>query len=121
MSENIDVTSGGCNFDLGGRTLELRKTFQMIGSGSINVTNAGNITITDTGKLKARGDFVMPNGFILGGGTITLTSSGTITHNGVIDVSGDSAGLIRFTATGDVAVAERRVDRRRRRHARRRR
>ena len=47
----------------------------------------------------------MPNGFIIGGGTIKLTSSGTITHQGVIDVTGDSAGLVRLTATGDISMA----------------
>ena len=54
--------------------------------------NAGNITVTSTGKLKARGDFVKPNDFIIGGGVISLTSTGTIDIDGTIDVAGDSAG-----------------------------
>ena len=104
MSTSIDVTTGGCDFDLGGRSLQVQKTFQMIGSGFINIRNAGDITITTTGKLKARGDFVEPNGFIISGGLITLASSGAIVDQGVIDVSGDSAGTIRFTAVGDVSL-----------------
>ena len=55
----IDVQSGGCAFDLGGRTFTVNKTFQMTGAGFITVTNASDITITSTGKLKARGDFVL--------------------------------------------------------------
>src|SRR5262245_36790958 len=68
MTTAIEVTSGGCDFDLGGRALSIEKTFQMTGNGFIRVTNAGNITVTSTGKLKARGDFVEPNGFIIRGG-----------------------------------------------------
>ena len=67
----------------------------MTGLGFIKVMNAGNITLTSTGKLKARGDFVKPNGFIIGGGLISLVSSGTIDIDGNIDVAGDSAGTIR--------------------------
>ena len=131
----IDVQAGGCTFDLGGRTFTVNKTFQMTGAGFITVNNAGNITITSTGKLKARGDFVLatatptphatptatpglgsnvptptptqtfvatgPPGTIQGG-NITLNSSGTITHAGLLDVSGDSAGIITLNAVGDV-------------------
>jgi cysteine-rich repeat protein len=105
FNANIDVTAGGCTFDLGGRALLVQKTFQMIGgSGFIKIINAGNITITATGKLKSRGDFIEPNGFIIGGGLITLASSGTIIDHGIIDVSGDSAGSIRLTAVGDVTL-----------------
>ena len=104
VSDNIDVTSGGCAFDIGGRVLEFRKTFQMTGDGFIKVTNAGNTTITDTGKLKSRGDFVTSGGFNIQGGLITIDSSGTITVNGLIDVSGDSAGTIELTAQGDVVL-----------------
>ena len=60
----------------------------MTGLGFIRVVNAGNITITATGKLKARGDFVKPNGFIIGGGFISLTSSRYDHLNGNIDVAG---------------------------------
>lgn len=38
------------------------------------------------------------------GGTISLTSSGTITDAGLLDVSGDSAGEIDLDAVGDVQV-----------------
>ena len=105
VSENIEVTSGGCTFDLEGRSLSFQRTFNMAGTGFITVQNAGNITITSTGKLKARGDFFMPNGFILQGGLITLMSNGTITNQGVIDVSGDSSGVIELDAQGDVTLA----------------
>src|SRR6185295_419101 len=104
MSTNIEVTSGACDFDLGGRALTISKTFQMIGSGYINITNVGNVTITDTGKLKARGDFVEPNGFIISGGLISITSSGSISDAGVMDMSGDSAGTVKLAAVGDITL-----------------
>ncbi len=100
----IEVTAGGCDFDLGGRALSLEKTFEMTGLGFIRVANAGNITVTSTGKLKARGDFVKPNGFIIGGGLISLTSNGTIDIDGNLDVAGDSAGSIRLIAGQNVIV-----------------
>ncbi len=105
VSENIDVTAGGCTFDAGGRAVVFQRTLNMIGSGFIVVENAGDVTITTTGKLKARGDFVTPNGYILRGGLIAITSDGTITNQGVIDVSGDSAGTVELTAHGDVTLA----------------
>ena len=97
MSASIEVTGGGCLFDLGGRALQVQKTFQMAGTGFIRFVNAGNVTITDTGKLKARGDFVQPNGFIIQGGLISIASSGTITlvDGALIDVAGDASGTIR--------------------------
>ena len=104
MTVAIDVTDAGCDFDLGGRALSVEKTFQMTGLGFIRVTNAGNITLTSTGKLKARGDFVEPNGFIIAGGLISLTSSGTIDIDGNIDVAGDSAGTVRLDAAQDIIV-----------------
>jgi len=106
MSSNIEVTGSGCLFDIGGRTLSLQKTFQMNGQGFIKIMNAGNVTITDTGKLKARGDFVLQNGFIVQGGLITIDSSGTITliNGAIIDVSGDGAGEIDLTSQGDLTV-----------------
>jgi hypothetical protein len=76
----------------------------MTGLGFIRVVNAGNITLTATGKLKARGDFVKPNGFIIGGGLISLTSNGTIDIDGNIDVAGDSAGTIRLDAMQDILI-----------------
>src|SRR5689334_19794103 len=49
MNDGIEVTSGGCTFDLGGRAFVVQKTFQMVGTGFITVQNAGNVTITSTG------------------------------------------------------------------------
>ena len=102
LGENIEVTDAGCNFDLGGRAFNVHKSLRMTGLGFIRVTNAGDITITATGRLEARGDFVEPNGFIIRGGLISLTSAGTITllDRSQIDVSGDAAGTIQLTATG---------------------
>ena len=104
VSEPIEVTTGGCTFDLGGRTLTLQRTFEMIGTGFVTIQNVGNVTITATAKLKARGDFVRPEGKIIEGGTITIISSGSITHGGRIDVTGDSAGRIVLTAAGNVTT-----------------
>ena len=101
---SIEVTTGGCDFDLGGRAFTMERTFEMAGSGFIRILNAGNITITSTGKLKARGDFVKPNGFIIQGGLISLTSSGTIDIDGNIDVAGDSAGTIRLVAAQSIIL-----------------
>ncbi len=105
MTTPIEVTAGGCEFDLGGRALSIEKTFQMTGLGFIKVFNAGDITLTATGKLKARGDFVKPSGYIIGGGLISLVSSGTIDLNaGNLDVSGDSAGSMSLIARQDVVI-----------------
>ncbi len=106
MSTSIEVTGTGCLFDIGGRALQLQKTFQMNGQGFIKIVNAGDVTLTGTGKLKARGDFVMPNGFIVQGGLITIVSNGAITivNGGLIDVSGDGAGEIDLTSQGDLTV-----------------
>ncbi|MCC6764718.1 MAG: hypothetical protein IT293_08655 [Deltaproteobacteria bacterium] len=104
MTTAIDVTAGGCEFDLGGRALSIEKTFQMTGLGFIRVINAGHITLTSTGKLKARGDFVKPNGYIIAGGVVSLTSSGSIDIDGNIDVAGDSAGTIRLVAAQNVVL-----------------
>jgi hypothetical protein len=105
LTEPIEVTNSGCEFDLGGRALSIEKNFQ-IKRTFIRVVNAGNITITDTGRLKARGDFGLASGDFIGpGGVISLTSSGTIRVDGQIDVTGDSAGLIRLDAAGDVLLA----------------
>ncbi len=105
LTTATEVENQGCEFNLGGRALSIEKNFQMNGTGFIRVVNAGNIAITDTGRLKARGDFVLQNGFIVQGGLISLTSTGTITVDGQIDVTGDSAGLIRLDAAGDVLLA----------------
>ena len=104
MSTNIEVTTAGCEFDLGGRTLSIQKTFQMTGNAFLKFRNAGAITVTPTGKLKARGDFVEPAGYIIQGGWISLASSGPIAIGGSIDVSGDPAGLIEITADGNVTL-----------------
>ncbi|MCC6763214.1 MAG: hypothetical protein IT293_00995, partial [Deltaproteobacteria bacterium] len=100
----IEVTAGGCEFDLGGRAVSFEKNFQMTGLGFIRVVNAGNITVTSTGKLNARGDFVQPNGFIVQGGLVSLTGSGVVSIDGQIDVTGDSAGTVRLVGAGNVTL-----------------
>jgi hypothetical protein len=126
FNENVDIPLGGCTFDLGGRTLSIEKTLQTSGAGFITVMNAGDIAMTGTGRLKARGDSFQPkiciggananvqctrdsecpgaacNTFIIGGGQVSLTSTGTITlpDRAQIDVSGDAAGLIHLVAGG---------------------
>lgn len=104
VTTSIEVTAGGCDFNLGGRALSFERTFEMTGQGFIRVTNAGNITVTSTGKLKARGDFVKPDGFIIGGGFISLTSAGTIDIDGNLDVAGDSAGSVRLIAAQSIIL-----------------
>lgn len=102
VSAAIEVLDGSCHFDLGGRALTLSATFEITGGDSIVVDGAGPITIASSGKLKARGDFNAPPGSILSGGSISLSSSGTIHHYGMIDVYGDDAGSVRLEAAGDV-------------------
>jgi hypothetical protein len=67
LGVDVDVVDAGCTFDLGGRALSVQKSLQMSGLGFIRVVNAGDVTITGTGRLKARGDFVQPGGVIIGG------------------------------------------------------
>ena len=100
----IEVTDGGCEFDLGGRSVTFKRVFEMAGFGFIKVVNAASVSIASTAALKARGDYVKPTGVIIGGGLISLTSAGTIIHAGVMDVTGDGAGTIRLTAGGDVTI-----------------
>lgn len=109
LIENVDIEDGvGCEFDMGGRDFIVTKTMNVTGlglalNGSINVTNAKDITITAPGKLKARGDFAVGQpGFVLGGGTIELTGTGTFTSAGLFDVNGDSAGTIVINAGADI-------------------
>jgi hypothetical protein len=104
LTDNIQVTTGGCTFDLGGRALTIANPFEMTGTGFITFLNAGDVIITTGGKLKARGDFAAPTGTIQQGGTIDVESAGTITHYGTIDVYGDSGGTVKLHAAGDVVL-----------------
>jgi cysteine-rich repeat protein len=99
-----------CTFDLGGRALVVARPIETTGRfgtlvGLLRVQNAGDVTITASGRLKARGDFVTPAGFIVAGGRVVIESSGTIAHAGMLDVTGDPAGEIVLEAAGDVTVA----------------
>src|SRR6266404_5783716 len=104
IGANFDFSKAQCPFDLGGRTLTINKTLEMPGDTSfMRFFNTPSITITSTGKLKARGDFVEPNGFIIGGGSVTLMSTGPIivqSGGALIDVIGDAAGTIEMDAGG---------------------
>jgi hypothetical protein len=102
FSANVEVPTGSCEFDLGGRSLSIQKTLQIAGSAIAKIRNAGAITIGATGKLKARGDFVQPNGYIISGGTIVLDSSAGITVAGTLDVSGDPGGFLAMTAASTI-------------------
>ncbi len=106
VGANIEVTSGGCEFDVGGRALSIPKTMQMAGNGFLRFTNAGDVTVTGTGKLKARGDFVEPNGFIIQGGLISIDSKGMVTlaNGALVDVSGDPGGTVVVAAARDVTL-----------------
>lgn len=104
LGGNLEVTSGGCEFDLGGRALRVTRTFQMVGTGFFAVDNAGDITITSTGKLKARGDFRLSNGQIGQGGLIKLVSGGTLSIAGRIETTGDGAGAVELRATGPLRL-----------------
>ena len=104
LTTELDVTAGGCEFDLGGRDLSVEKLFRMTGQGFIKVVNAKNITVAGAGRLQSRGDFHTPNGFIIQGGLISLTASGSITIDGTasLDISGDGGGTAYLMATGPI-------------------
>jgi hypothetical protein len=110
LSTNVDVRDGSaCTFDVGGRNLVINNTLNVTGKfgqsfdGEIIVENAADITINSAGKLKARGDLEEPiAGFVIKGGNIVLHASGTVTHRGLLDVTGDGAGNILIDAVGDV-------------------
>jgi len=93
-----------CTFDLEDRTLIVNRTVEIVGSRGFLFSNAGDVTVTASGKLKARGDFNERFGFTEGGGIITVASGGTITIDGAVDVAGDPAGLIDLVADDDVIV-----------------
>jgi hypothetical protein len=96
----INITSGGCKFDLGGRDVSFESEINARGTGFIEVFNAANVVTTTTGRLKALGEFMAPG--IIEGGDISIVASGTITHSGIIDVRGDSGGTIELHAQGNV-------------------
>lgn len=103
LSENVEVPTGGlCAFDLGGRNLLVTKGLDVVPSGFIDIANVADVSISSTGKLRARGNF--GSGPIVDGGRISLHASGTITHDGVIDVRGNPAGLVELEAAGDVTL-----------------
>src|SRR5204862_8285966 len=103
VKEDIQVTSGGCEFDIGNRNLTFRRRFEMAGTGFIKATNAATITIEDTGRLLARGDFPTTT-FPTQGGLIVLQSNSTVVQKGIIDVGGDASGTINITAQTDVTL-----------------
>jgi len=100
----IEIPVGGCELDLGGRSLSIERTIQVTGLGWFVVGNAGDVTLTATGRVKARGDYVKPNGFVIGGGLISFVSAGAIDIAGGFDVSGDGAGTLRLDAQRDVTL-----------------
>jgi hypothetical protein len=106
LTTALNITSGGCEFDLGGRDLTFEKTIEMAGTGFIRVKNAKNILLTAAGRLHATGDFYKPSGSIIQGGLISLTATGTITvdvgSGSAFDVSGDGGGVILLDAGGDI-------------------
>src|SRR5689334_6628770 len=69
---NIELPTGSCELDLGGRSLRIERTIQMTGSTSMIIEHAASITIAATGKLKARGDYLQPSGQIGDGGEFIL-------------------------------------------------
>src|SRR5207247_1678782 len=63
LSAALEVSTGGCTFDLSNtagqpRNFFVEKRLQMTGLGFITVINANNVDVTATGRLEARGDFV---------------------------------------------------------------
>jgi cysteine-rich repeat protein len=111
VGANIELTPAVCRFDLGGRALHVRRTLEVLASpatlSAIVVTNAGDVTVASTGKLKARGDAGVPAGATAAGGRIEVTSAGAISLAGLVDVTGDGGGLVKLTAGGDLSLESR--------------
>ncbi len=99
--QTCTITGGsapaGCELDFGTRKIIFTGTFD-VGSADANagalVVRAGQIEVK--GALKARSDSNRR------GGTIRLFSTDGILVSGTIDVSGNSAGLMRLQAGGSV-------------------
>jgi len=111
LGANVTMRGNMCTFDLAGRALRIERTLRAAGhdflgslDGGIVVRNAGDVTITRHGKLKARGDLVQPAGNVIGGGLIDIASAGTVVSSGLLDVAGDIAGRVQITAAGDVML-----------------
>ncbi len=106
LTTALEVTSGGCEFNLNGRDLFIEKPFQMAGNGFIKVVNADDISILAPGRLQATGEFHQPNGDIIQGGLISLTAVGRIVVDGTaaLDVSGDGGGSVLLFAEGTDTV-----------------
>jgi hypothetical protein len=102
VSSPLEVQSGACAFDLGGRALVVDRIFDIVGTGYIKIFNAGDVTVTDSGKLRARGDY--QSSPIGPGGTISVDSTGAISFDGVIDVGGDPSGSISLKAVGTITL-----------------
>lgn len=103
LSAAIEVTSGGCTFDLQGRALVVTQRFQMAGAGFIDIVGATDVTLSSTGRLEARGDF--GPGAPTDGGRIAITGAGALVAAGVLDVSGNPrGGLIQLELTGGITL-----------------
>jgi hypothetical protein len=107
LGANVTVLDHRCVFDLGGRALRIERTLRMPKGLDTRCTiqNVADVTIARRGKLKLRGDF--PGGQTDWAGAVKIVSEGAIDVVGLLDVSGDSGGLIELTATGDVTFERR--------------
>ena len=92
VSNDLEAPAG-CELDFGSRNVVFKGTFD-VGSAKLNV-KAHNITVQ--GQLKARSDGIAR------GGEINLTATGDILVTaGRIDVTGNSAGIMRLDAAGKI-------------------
>lgn len=103
VSAGIEIESSFCLFDLRGRALVIERTIES--KGRLFFDRCTTLTITPTGKVKARGDFRQPSDEIDRGGNIEFGCTGLISHHGLLDVSGDPAGSIELDTDGDIVFA----------------
>ncbi len=102
VSTGIEIESSFCLFDLGDRALVIDRTIEA--KGSLIFDRCATLMITPTGKVKARGDFREPQDDIDRGGAIRFRCTDAITHLGLLDVSGDSAGSVEMETDGDIVL-----------------
>ena len=92
----------GCTIDFGNRDVVFKGTFDV---GSTFLTATARSFTVQGGSLKARSDTNLRGGVI----TLTANGDGTATHpgdivvaTGRVDVTGNSAGIIKLTAAGKI-------------------
>jgi cysteine-rich repeat protein len=92
------VAPGGCELDFGNRDVVFKGSFD-VDSATLRVKAR---TISVQSQVRARSDTNARGGTIAMTATGDTTKSGDIIINGRLDVTGNSAGVVRLTAAGKI-------------------